>query len=77
MRVDDVKGDTVQFDNILNRFVTGSAEWNQYVIVLDFPSQSESIHFGILLSGKGTVWTDGIRFEEMNIKKPTTNRVED
>lgn len=48
MRVDDGKGDMIQFDNMQNRPVTGSTECNQYVIVLDIPSHSESIHFGVL-----------------------------
>ncbi|MCW6699718.1 hypothetical protein P2Q02_09000 [Bacillus pumilus] len=30
-----------------------------------------------MLSGKGTVWADGFRFEEVNEKTPTTNMVED
>lgn len=29
-----------------------------------------------LLSGHGTVWADGFRFEEVNEKTPTTNMVE-
>ncbi|MDJ0288373.1 MULTISPECIES: helix-turn-helix domain-containing protein [Bacillus] len=76
MRVDDGKGDTVQFDNMQNRPVTDSTEWNQYAIVLDIPTRSESIHFGVLLSGHGTVWADGFRFEEVDEKTPTTNMEE-
>ncbi|MGE6631851.1 helix-turn-helix domain-containing protein [Bacillus sp. NPDC077027] len=73
MRVDDQKGDTLQFDNMQNRAVTGTTGWNQYSIVLDVPSSSEAIHFGVLLNGKGTVWADGFRFETVDNNIPVTN----
>lgn len=73
MRIDNATGDTIQFDNMDQRSVTGTTEWNHYSIVLDVPEEGDSIYFGVLLIGSGKVWADGFRFEEVNDKVPTTN----
>lgn len=72
-RIDNAAGDTLQFDNMDNRAITGTTDWNYYSIVLDVPQESTSIHFGVLLAGSGKVWADGFKFEEVDEKVPTTN----
>ncbi|MBD7938289.1 helix-turn-helix transcriptional regulator [Cytobacillus sp. Sa5YUA1] len=73
MRVDDNNGDMLQFDNMDNRPIAGTNGWNQYTIVLDVPEESMSIHFGVLLIGKGKVWMDGFQLVEVSEHVPTTN----
>lgn len=73
LRIDNVSGDTLQFDNMDSRSIHGTTDWNHYSIVLDVPEESASIHFGVLLVGKGKVWADGFRFEEVNEKVDSTN----
>lgn len=73
LRIDDDHGDTLQFDNMDNRSIQGTTEWNHYSIVLDVPKEGASIHFGVLLVGKGKVWADNFRFEEVDDKVATTN----
>lgn len=73
LRIDNVNGDTVQFDNMDNRSIQGTTDWNHYSLVLDVPEDSASIHFGFLLIGTGKVWADGFRLEEVNEKVPVTN----
>lgn len=73
MRVDDHLHDVLHFDNMSDRPIKGDNEWNHYSIVLDVPENSAVISFGILLSGKGHVWVDGITFEEVDSSIPTTN----
>ena len=73
LRIDNVSGDTIQFDNMDSRSIQGTTDWNHYSIVLDVPEESTSIHFGVLLVGKGKVWADGFRFEEVNEKVDSTN----
>lgn len=73
LRIDNAFGDAVQFDNMDQRSITGTTQWNQYAIVLDVPPESESIHFGVLLIGEGKVWMDGFRFEEVDLNIPVTN----
>ncbi|MBB6447968.1 helix-turn-helix transcriptional regulator [Bacillus benzoevorans] len=73
MRVDDSLGDVLQFDNMGDRPIAGDTEWNHYAIVLDVPENSAVIAFGVLLSGKGQVWIDELKFEEVDKQTPTTN----
>lgn len=59
MRVDSVKSGVVKpvaFDNMSRRSVTGTTDWSEYSVVLDVPKDADSISFGFLLSGVGTVW---------------------
>lgn len=72
-RVDNHIGDTLQFDNMYNRSIHGTTNWNYYTIVLDVPEESASIHFGVMLIGSGKVWADSFQFEEVELEIPTTN----
>lgn len=73
MRVDNAAGDTVQFDNMSDRPIQGTLPWNMYSIVLDVPKESESISFGVLLTGQGKVWMDSFSFEIVDSRTPSTN----
>ncbi|MDQ0173977.1 AraC-like DNA-binding protein [Paenibacillus tundrae] len=73
MRVDNNVQDVLQFDNMHDRPITGTQPWNQYHIVLDVPEDSAVISFGVILSGKGKVWLDSLRFEEVDRNTPVTH----
>lgn len=73
MRVDNSSEDVLQFDNMSNRPLIGTTKWNRYAIVLDVPDSSAAISFGVLLSGKGSVWIDGLSFQTVDANTPTTN----
>ncbi|MFO3789285.1 helix-turn-helix domain-containing protein [Bacillus mojavensis] len=73
MRVDSAAEDVLQFDNMSNRPITGTTNWNHYAIVLDVPENSAVISFGVQLSGPGHVWMDHIVFEEVDESVPSTN----
>ncbi|MGE7943893.1 helix-turn-helix domain-containing protein [Lysinibacillus xylanilyticus] len=73
MRVDSASEDILQFDNMSNRPIIGTNSWNQYSIVLDVPENSAIVSFGILLTGKGEVWLDGLNFEIVDNDTPTTH----
>jgi len=72
MRVDGVGQRMLGFDNMDNRPIKGTRDWKKYEIVLDVPTDSVDIAFGILLSGKGLVWLDNIQFEFVGSNVPTT-----
>jgi hypothetical protein len=72
MRVDGSRGGVLSFDNMQNRPIKGTSPWTSYSVVLDVPSDSASISFGILLAGTGTVWIDNIRFEVVESSVPPT-----
>ncbi|WP_211655736.1 helix-turn-helix transcriptional regulator [Planococcus alpniumensis] len=73
MRVDNSSEDVLQFDNMSNRPLTGTTTWNRYSIVLDVPDHSAAISFGVLLTGTGGVWIDGLSFQTVDANTPTTN----
>lgn len=73
MRVDNNAQDILQFDNMNNRKIIGDTGWNHYAIVLDVPDNSATISIGVLLMGKGHVWVDSFKFEEVDLSVPTTN----
>jgi hypothetical protein len=62
MRVDDAKG-SVSFDNMQDRSIKGTTNWNKYEIVLSVPERSTTINYGVLLSETGQVWMDNLTFE--------------
>ncbi len=65
MRIDGPADERLGFDNMSNRRITGSTDWNSHEIVLDVPEQSVAIAFGVLLMGFGEVLIDDIRFDEV------------
>lgn len=73
MKVEGAGHDVLGFDNMKNRVIKGTSDWTKYTIVLDVPKESKIIAFGILLSGKGSVWIDDVTFEKVSKVIPTTD----
>jgi hypothetical protein len=65
MRVDGQRSQ-LEFDNMQDRPLHGTFEWTAAEIVLDAPSESEAVAFGLLLAGTGTVWLRDVRFEAVS-----------
>jgi hypothetical protein len=51
------------FDNMQDRPVRGTNDWQQYEVVLDIPKKTVELSFGILLQRTGQVWMDDARLE--------------
>ena len=77
MRIDaEASGDKINmlaFDNMQNRPIRGTTEWNQYSCVLDVPENAAVINIGMLINGKGKVWLDNVVFQEVDYNTPTTD----
>lgn len=73
MRVDDHQQNMLAFDNMQNRSIQGTTEWNHYACVMDIPSEADVINIGILLSGSGQVWLGECEFEEVGKDVPVTD----
>jgi hypothetical protein len=72
MRVD--AGTTpIAFDNMQERPIKGSNDWTQHRLVLDVGNNASAIAFGILLSGKGSVWIDDVALEIVSVNVPVTD----
>jgi beta-lactamase regulating signal transducer with metallopeptidase domain len=74
MRVDGKSPQTsaLTFDNMQNRPITGTTDWEEYVIVLDVPEEAQNIAFGVLIRETGKVWVDDVAFETVDNQVPTT-----
>ncbi len=72
MRIDQGK-DVIAFDNMENRSIKGTSEWQQYDVVLEVPKDATVISFGILLSGGGEVWLSNTKFDVVAADVPVTN----
>jgi len=71
MRIDK---ETTQlaFDNMENRAIKGTTDWQKYDVVLDVPKDATGIFFGILLSETGEVWISNASFEVVGSDVPTS-----
>lgn len=74
MRVDHSSGEVLAFDNMMNRPIKGTNEWNHFSVVLDIPVKSEAIAFGVLLNGSGQIWLDKLGFEVVDDSVPVTEQ---
>ena len=73
MRIDGSNNQQLGFDNMQGRSIKGTTDWQKYKIVLDVPANSKSINYGVLLGGKGKVWFDNFKLEEVDESVPVTN----
>lgn len=73
MRIDDHSFNMLGFDNMSNRPIKDTTDWNYYSCVLDVPYESTNINFGLILAGSGTVWLDSCSFIEVEKTVPVTD----
>jgi hypothetical protein len=72
MRVDEPDGRFSAFDNMEDRSITGTTDWERCQVVLDVGDSSSAVAFGVLLEGAGTVSFTDLAFEEVGADTPTT-----
>jgi hypothetical protein len=73
MRVDGKNlNESFGFDNMHNRPIQGTTEWQRYEIVMDVPEGAKKIVFGWLLTGPGNAWLDDVTFDVVGGDAPTT-----
>jgi len=74
MRIDDKNVQSIGFDNMQDRGVSGTKDWKQYTIKLDYDSKEvRALHIGGLLVGEGKAWFDN--FEIFIDNKPINKAV--
>ena len=64
----------VAFDNMFERPIKGTTDWQKYEIVVDIPAKSTNISYGALLSGNGQIWFDKLKIEIVDNAVPTTGK---
>jgi hypothetical protein len=50
----------LEFDNMGTRNLAGTTDWAEYTISLPLHDDAESVYFGALLVGEGTIWVDDL-----------------
>jgi hypothetical protein len=74
LRVDgETRGQSLQFDNMDNRAVKGTSDWQEASVVLDVPAGSTALAYGFFVAGGGKMWVNGQKIEEVGSDVPTTN----
>jgi len=63
---------TLAFDNMFNRPIKGTTDWTRYEVVLDIPEHAAIIAFGVLLNGRGEIWSDKFEFDLVDASVPVT-----
>jgi hypothetical protein len=64
LRIDPIKSPSTEyFDNMRDNQIKGTTNWTKYEIILDIPTNSNSMNFGVLINGTGKVWFDNLSFE--------------
>jgi len=63
MRVDGPDRELHSFDNMEDRPIKGTTEWERYEIVLPVYEESFEIFFGVLLDGGGKLWLRDFQLE--------------
>ena len=72
MRVDSSR-QLLAVDDMRNRPIKGTTDWTPYEVVLDVRKDAADLSFGLLLSGKGRAWIDGVKLEPVPKSVPTTD----
>ena len=54
----DGNGEPLAFDNMQSQNITGTKDWQEYTITLNYPEEAENIFIAGILVGKGEAWFD-------------------
>ena len=74
-RVDSrVTMQSVSFDNMQERPITGTSDWTKCEITLEVPEESGTMNYGALITGSGKIWFDKISFEILDNKIPVITK---
>lgn len=68
-------GTSLQFDNMDNRAIKGSTDWQHYSVVLDVPAEAAALAYGFFVQGTGQMWVSGAKMEEVGRDVPSTNMI--
>ena len=73
MRVDGPAGTSpLAFDNMADRPISGTTDWQHHDVVLDVPAEAKAIALGVLLVGKGEAWMSNFSIDTVDLDVETT-----
>lgn len=71
VRIEDANGKVIGFDNMDNQPLSGDQPWRRYAVILDVPEKAQTIAFGGLVIGTGTMWFDSFKLESIGESQAT------
>lgn len=71
-RLDDEDMKVLWFDNMQDRPIKGTVDWQRVKIAFEVPSESSTLNFGVLLVGTGVVWMNNFKLVELKDNKKKT-----
>jgi transcriptional regulator with XRE-family HTH domain len=77
MRVRGPNGKLLAFDNMRDRYISGSIDWTHHSIVLDVGQDAEDILFGFFSSAAGQAWMADVKLDVVGRDIPTTDILEE
>ncbi|MBF7074852.1 hypothetical protein ISG33_15730 [Glaciecola sp. MH2013] len=75
IRVDGLvagKSTMLSMDNMSDRPLLESTQWNRYEMVVDVPDNATTLNYGVLLQGRGKVWMDNFEIDTVDDYTPVT-----
>ena len=76
LRIDSATN-SLAMDNMTDRSIKGTTDWQEYEVILDVPDSAVHLAYGVMLSGKGTVYIDDLSLEVYSgLSKSTTTHDE-
>lgn len=72
MRLDDKTAGVMSADNMINRPIVGTTDWNRYECVLDVPRSTVLISCGLIITKGGAAWIKDAFLEEVSPFAQTT-----
>jgi hypothetical protein len=65
----------LQFDDMADRPVRGTHEWQECSVVLDVPFGAAGLAYGFFMKGGGKMWVSGAKLETVGPDVPSTNKI--
>ena len=76
LRIDgQERGQMLGFDNMDNRAVKGTKDWQEASVVLDVPAGARALAYGFFVSGGGKMWVNGQNLEVVGPDVPATDMI--
>ncbi len=78
LRIDGSNG-VLQFDNMMQKGITGTDKWEEYSVTLPLPDEAKAIFIGAIFLGKGKLWVDDFQVlvdgVDISIAKPKPPKI--
>jgi len=72
LRVTDPLGSILEYDDMQDRPIRGTKDWQTYEVVVEMPPEASALAFGVALAGAGQVWIEDVSLHVVSDSVTTT-----